>query len=170
MWNAEIRQKIIDELKEEFSSIEIETKAFENHSYVDSIYTPSISTNMFKPVTNVPNYYETTINRTRMIQGIPVHTIAFADTLEPKNIKFAYDTAPVVHTTLSAKEEIYDITNLLSNNSGVEIPLTPEKRGVALAKKNTWKEILFSDIDWNQTAQSIKKFCNKQIRFGKISN
>lgn len=166
MWNAEIRQKIIDELNEEFSNIETEKPALENHSYVDSIYTPTTATNMFKPVTNVPNYYETTINRTKMIQGIPVHTLAFADTLEPKNIKFAYGAAPVMQEALPHQEEIYDMAELLENNGGIEISLAPEQRGVALAKRNTWKETLFGDIDWNRTAESIKRFCNKQIKFG----
>lgn len=169
MWNEEIRQKIINELNAELDAIKPEV-TFENHSYVDSIFTST--SNMFKPL--VPNYYENVITGMRTIKEVPVHTLAFSDSFENSipEVGFAYGRTSTMPSTYTLdrisedRKEIYEINEILDCSNSVTISLTPEQRGVALAKRNTWKETLMKPVDLNKKidiAGPIKKFCSIQI-------
>ena len=176
MWNDEIKQNIIQELTEQLDAI-APTKSVENHSYADSIFSP-ITTNMFKPLSNnvfeIPNYFETTIARTRTIKEIPIHTMAFSDSFNtdkpPMSIGFAFSPGLKEEkvTKVSASDQVYEMDQIINSSSTITISLTPEQRGVAIVTKPTWKDILFEDaslIKNTSFAEAVKKICSIQIKF-----
>lgn len=166
VWNDLIKQKIIDELNEQFDIIN-PIAPTENHSYADSIFSPATAS-MFKPIStdvlNTPNYFETTINKTRTIKEIPVHTIAFSDSFDTNtvsNISLAYAPSPI------NEENVYDMDQIINSANAITFSLTPEQRGVAIAKKASWKDVLFHDaslIGNTDFGVAVKKFCSMQIK------
>lgn len=181
VWNEEIKQNIINQLNEQFDSISPIAPA-ENHSYADSIFSP-ITTNMFTPINNeafeVPNYFETTITRTRTIKEIPIHTMAFSDSFEtkkPATMSFTFSPVMPVSTysipesidVVPTEAQLCDMDQIINSPNAITISLTPEQRGVAIAKKVTWKDILFEDaslIKNTSFAEAVKKFCSIQVNF-----
>lgn len=175
MWNEIIKQNIISELNEQLDTINPIAPA-KNHSYADSIFSEGSST-MFKPMSTdifeVPNYFETTISRTRTIKEIPVHTLAFADSFETsKPIVKAFSYTPVsaqveTQTREPVSDASFDMDQIINSTNTVTINLSPEQRGVAIAKKVTWSDIFFEDaslIKNTRFAEMIKKICMTQIK------
>ena len=178
VWNEEIKQNIIDELNAQFGTIE-NTNTTENHSYADSIFSP-ITSNLYKPINTdtyeVPNYFETTITRARTIKEIPVHTIAFSDSFDqqkPMTFGMAYSPTstgitPTTKTISHNDTTLCDMDTILNSSNSITFSLTPEQRGVAIAKKTNWRDILFEDVSLikeTSFAGAIKKICNIQIKF-----
>ena len=177
VWNDEIKQNIIKELNEQFDSISYAPRC-ENHSYADSIFSFGTN-NMFQPMkidsVDVPNYFETTISRTRTLKEIPIHTLAFSDSFDEKKkepVGFSYSTVatydiPVTVECVSEKQNYCDMEQIVNSSSAITFSLTPEQRNVAIAKKATWKEVLFEDarlINNTQLADAIRRFCSIQIK------
>lgn len=174
MWNESIKQNIINELNEQFDAVS-PIASTENHSYADSIFSP-VTTNMFKPISNeiidAPNYFETTITRSRAIKEIPIHTIAFSDSFEtkpPTTMGFAFSpvTSQESAKNVPNENQVYDMDQIIKSSNTITISLTPEQRGVAIMKKSNWKDILFEDVSLIKNtgfAEAVKKFCSIQIK------
>ena len=180
VWNDEIRQNLINELNEQLDAqIKTTNTAYENHSYIDSIF-PQTS-NMFKPITpnlDVPNYYESVITGMRTIKEVPIHTMAFADSFDKnykQNFSFVYgqgsnrgdSEATNIPINTNVKREIYDMNDILNCSSAIIISLTPEERKVALKPRRTLQDILLSDVDLKKSIDvtgAIKRFCSIQVK------
>ena len=176
MWNDEIKQNIINELNEQLDSISPVMPA-QNHSYADSIFSSSVS-NMFKPIDienySIPNYYERTINSMRTIKEVPVHTMAFADSFnDVENTKYDYTYDPVTNYGFSENSREYEsvpvcyMDSIVKNPNTITFSLSPERRKVAIAKKATWKDVMFNDVSLignTSIGRAIKNFCSIQIK------
>lgn len=192
MWNDEIKENIIRELNEQFNSI-APISPVENHSYSDSIFSPT-ATSMFKPIDlngqRIANYYEATINKMRELKEIPVHTIAFSDSfnVQSPNMGFAYSSKAnsigkasdfegifgfnvsngSTNTNSYSSGYVYDMNQIINNPNAVSFSITPEQRNVALVRRSMWKDILFNDVSLIKNtnfADAIRKFCSIQIKF-----
>ena len=177
VWNDEIKQNIINELNEQFDSVS-PISPVQNHSYADSIFSPSFS-NLYRPIDvescSTPNYFEKTINSMRTIKEIPVHTMAFADSFNrDENTKYGYkyDSAIDFGTSESyfnyENEAMFNMDSIINSPNAVTFSLTPEQRNVAIAKCATWKNIMFDDVSLIRNTsfgRAVKNFCSIQIKF-----
>lgn len=112
------------------------------------------------------NYYASMIEKSRQIKAIPKHAIALD--LDEHDRKIIDEQLGKIYASKKTETPVYNMKKICDENKDnavvIDYSTIPTER--ALVVKKTFKDVLFSDIDFNKQIDvwgAVKRFCTKQI-------
>lgn len=173
-WNNEDLDNVtgrIEKINMQFSKLLEEMNATSNTPLTTNSFKVSLGEVTPQPVESnaeidSTNYYANMIEKSRQVKAVPKHAIALS--LDEHDRKILDEQLGKIYATKKAEAPVYDMKEICDTNKNntvvIDYSTVPTER--ALVVKKTWKDILFSDIDFNKQIDvwgAVKRFCTKQI-------
>lgn len=112
------------------------------------------------------NYFANMIEKSRQVKTLPKHAIALE--LDEHDRKVLDEELGNIYKAKKNEVPVYNMKEICDTNKSntvvIDYSTIPAER--ALVVKKTWKDVLFSDIDFKKQIDvwgAVKRFCTKQI-------
>lgn len=106
------------------------------------------------------------IEKSRQVKTLPKHAVALE--LDEHDRKVLDEELGKIYANKKMEAPVYNMKEICDTNKSntvvIDYSTVPAER--ALIVKKTWKDVLFSDIDFNKQIDvwgAVKRFCTKQI-------